>query len=166
LLEEIDGRPMIRRAVEAAAAWPTVVVASATIAEMLARENVRIVPNGEPDRGMSHSLRLADAAIAPDEPIAIMLGDLPDCDGAAIARVVNAYDPAFDVLVPRAGKRLGHPVIFGPAARAKIRDLADGDTQSTLRDDPSLRKRFLDVDDPRPFEDIDTEDELRARRAR
>src|SRR5207237_805280 len=100
LLEEIDGRPMIRRAVDAAAPWPTVVVASASIAELLAGTDVRIVRNDEP----------------------------------------------------------------GPAARAKIKALPDGDTQSTLRDDPSLRRRFLDVDDGHAFDDIDTEEELTARR--
>jgi CTP:molybdopterin cytidylyltransferase MocA len=164
LLETIDGRPMIWRAIDAAARWPTVVVASAAVAATLADASVRIVRNDEPERGMSHSLRLADAAIPPDEPIAVLLGDLPDCDSAAIARVVDAYDANVDVLVPCVGKRLGHPVVLGPAARAKIRGLPDGDTQSTVRDDPSLRRRLLDVDDARAFEDIDTEDELAARR--
>jgi molybdenum cofactor cytidylyltransferase len=164
LLETIDGRPMIRRAIDAAAPWPTVVVASAPVAATLADAPVRIVRNDEPERGMSHSLRLADAAIPPGEPIAVLLADLPDCDSAAIARVVDAYDADVDVLVPRVGKRLGHPVVLGPAARVKIRGLPDGDTQSTVRDDPSLRRRLLDVDDARAFEDIDTEDELAARR--
>ena len=165
LLEPIDGRPMIRRAVDAAAGWPTVVVASAAVAELLRDAAVRIVRNDEPDRGMSHSLRLADAAIAPDEPIAVLLGDLPDCDARAIARVVDAYDAAADVVVPRVGTRLGHPVVFGPAARARIAALPDGDALHTLRDDPGLRRRIVDVADAAAFEDIDTEADLAARTA-
>jgi CTP:molybdopterin cytidylyltransferase MocA len=166
LLESIDGRPMIRRAIDAAARWPTFVVASAAVAEQLAGADVRIVLNDEPDRGMSHSLRLADAAIAPDEPIAVLLGDLPDCDEDAIARVVDAYDTEADVVVPRAGKRFGHPVVFGPGARARIAGLPDGDALHTLRDDPALRRRVLDVPDASAFEDIDTEEELAARVSR
>jgi CTP:molybdopterin cytidylyltransferase MocA len=163
LLEPIDGRPMVRRAVDAAARWPTVVIASATVAELLHDARVRVVRNDDPDRGMSHSLRLADAAIPAGEPIAVVLGDLPDCDARAIARVIDAYDAGADVVVPRAGTRLGHPVVFGPAARARIAALPDGDALHTLRDDPALRRRIVEVADAAAFEDIDTEEELAAR---
>jgi CTP:molybdopterin cytidylyltransferase MocA len=168
LLEQIDGRSLIGRAVEAAAAWPTVVVASDAVAAELAAsgaaQRVRIVPNHEPERGMNRSLALADAAIAPDEPIAVLLGDLPDCDAAAIARVVAAYDDAVDVVVPQAGERFGHPVVFGPAARRAIATLGDGDGLHRLRDLAGLRRRIVTVPDARAFEDIDTEAELTARR--
>jgi molybdenum cofactor cytidylyltransferase len=163
LLEAIDGRPMIRRVVAAASRWPTVVVASAAVAAELLGEAVAIVRNDEPERGMSRSLQLANAVVPAGEPIAVLLGDLPDCDTAAIARVVDAYDADADVVVPRAGKRLGHPVVFGPAARARIAALPEGDTIHTVRDDPALRRRIVDVADARPFADIDTEEELAAR---
>ena len=166
LLQLIGGRPMIRHAIDAAARWPTVVVASNAVAELLREDAVRIVRNDEPERGMSHSLRLADAAIAPGEPIAVLLGDLPDCDERAIARVVDAYDAAVDVVVPRAGTRLGHPVVFGPAARERIAALPDGDALHALRDDPALRRRVVDVADGAAFEDIDTEAELAVRLSR
>ena len=125
---------------------------------------VRVVRNTEPERGMTHSLALANAAIDPLEPIAVLLADLPDCDGAAIARVVAAYDATCDIVVPRAGERLGHPVIFGPAARARIGALPPGDELHRLRDDPTLRRRIVDVPDARAFADIDTEADLRAHR--
>jgi nicotine blue oxidoreductase len=112
---------------------------------------------------MTHSLALADAAIAPGEPIAVLLADLPDCDATAIARVVDAYDATCDVAVPRAGTRFGHPVVFGPAARARIGALPAGDALHRLRDDPALRRRIVDVPDARAFADIDTEADLRAR---
>lgn len=165
-MEPIGGTSLIRRVVAAAACWPTVVVASAAVAASLAGERVQIVRNDEPDRGMSRSLALANAAIAPDEPIAVLLGDLPDCDAEAIARVVDAYDGEADVVVPRADGRLGHPVVFGPAARARIPALPEGDTLHTLRDDPALRRRIVALPDGRTFEDIDTEEELAARLAR
>ena len=137
--------------------------AVATEASLHPRERVRIVHNDEPERGMTRSLALADAAIARDEPIAVLLADLPDCDAAAIARVVDAYRDDLDVVVPRAANRFGHPVVFGPAARARIAALPEGDALHQLRDDPSLRRHIVDVPDARAFTDIDTEADLRAR---
>jgi xanthine dehydrogenase accessory factor len=170
LLERIEGRSLIRRALDAAAAWPTVVVASDAVAAELeasgAAEHVRIVRNGEPERGMNRSLALADAAIPAGEPIAVLLGDLPDCDAATVARVVAAYAEDVDVVIPQAGERFGHPVVFGPVARRAIATLGDGDGLNQVRDAAGLRRRIVTVDDARGFDDIDTEAELAARIAR
>jgi CTP:molybdopterin cytidylyltransferase MocA len=168
LLERLDGRTLIARALDAAAAWPTLVVASPAVAAEIAaqplpRAGLRIVPNDEPERGMTHSLALANAALVPGEPIAVLLADLPDCDATAIARVIDAYDAGCDVVVPRAGERFGHPVVFGPAARARIPALPEGDALHRLRDHATLRRRIVDVPDDRAFADIDTEADLRAR---
>ena len=79
LLLPIDGVAIVTRVVAACEAWPTVVVVSdATVAQALARADARIVHNAAPERGMNHSLALADAVIRRDEAIAVMLGDLPD----------------------------------------------------------------------------------------
>lgn len=170
LLERIGGRSLIGRALDAAAGRPTVVVASDAVAAELAATgvdaNVRIVRNGEPERGMNRSLALADAAIDAAEPIAVLLADLPDCDAATVARVLGAYGDDVDVVVPRAGERFGHPVVFGPRARRAIAALGDGDGLHRLRDAADLRRRIVALDDARVFDDIDTEDELRARIAR
>ena len=165
LLEAIDGRTLIARALDATDGWPRVVVASDAVAAAVG-DRAPVVPNNEPERGMVRSLALGSAAIDPAEPIAIVLGDLPDLDAATIARVIAAYDDDIDVVVPRAGDRPGHPVIFGPRARAKIGMLPEGDNQQALRDDPALRRRVVALDDTRAFDDVDTEDELAARRAR
>lgn len=170
LLERIAGRSLIERAIDAAAAWPTVVVASDAVATELlasgASERVRIVRNDEPERGMNLSLALADAAIDTSEPIAVLLGDLPDCDAATIGRVVAAFDDDVDVVIPQAGERFGHPVIFGPNARRAIAALGDGDGLNRVRDAAGMRRRIVAVDDARGFDDIDTEAELAARIAR
>jgi molybdenum cofactor cytidylyltransferase len=170
LLERIDGRSLVARAIDAAANWPTVVVASDAVAAELrasgADARVTIVRNVEPDRGMNHSLTLANAVIPSGEPIAVLLGDLPDCDAATIARVVGAYDDGVDVLVPQSGERRGHPVVFGPAARRAIATLGDGDGLQRLRDAEGLRRRTVPIDNPGAFEDIDTEEELASRIAR
>lgn len=170
LLERIDGRSLIERAIDAAAAWPTVVVASAAVdAELRASglaERVNIVPNREPERGMNRSLALANVAIPAAEPIAVLLGDLPDCDATLIARVIAAYDDSVDVVIPQAGERFGHPVVFGPVARRAIATLGDGDGLNRVRDAEGLRRRIVPVGDARAFDDIDTDAELAARIAR
>ncbi len=170
LLARIGGRSLIERALAAASAWPTVLVTSDAVAAELAAlglpAGVRIVRNNEPERGMNVSLALADAAIAPDEAIAVLLGDLPDCDAAAVARVVDSYDGGADVVVPQRGRRLGHPVVFGPVARRLIATLGEGDGLNRIRDAASLRRRIVPVADAGAFEDIDTEAELAARIAR
>jgi molybdenum cofactor cytidylyltransferase len=156
LLLPIDGRPLIARVIEAASPWPRVVVAGSRLAPALGSGwALRIVRNDEPERGMSHSLALADAVIAPSEPIAVLLGDLPDITSAAIAAVIGAYDETVDVLIPRHGETFVHPVVFGPRARRNIAALPDGDTIRSLRDDPTLRRRIVPADRS-ALTDIDT----------
>lgn len=155
LLLPLGGRPMIAHAIAAASAWPTVVVTGSEVEPMLAALPVRIVRNDAAERGMTHSLALADAAIEANGPIAILLADLPDITAADIAAVIAHYDDSIDVVVPRYGDRLGHPVVFGPRARRKIAALPDGDTIKQLRDDPALRRRIVDSARGVPH-DIDT----------
>jgi len=169
LLLPIDGIPIVSRVVNAASAWPTVVVVSdAAVGEALARSGARIVRNDAPERGMNHSLALADALVRRNEAIAVMLGDLPDCDPVTISRVINAYDAKSDIVAPEADGRRGHPVVFGPRARAKIAELPDGDTLRTLRDDPAFATRIVTGIDAGAFADIDTpaDYEARLRRSR
>jgi len=162
LLLPIDGRPMIAHAIAAAARWPRVVVAGSGLAPALESSRVLVVRNDAPERGMSHSLALADAAIARSEPIAVLLADLPDITPAAIAAVVDAYDEDVDVVVPRYREAFVHPVVFGPRARRKIAALPDGDTIRSLRDDTSLHRRIVTVD-CNVGTDIDTPGDYRKR---
>jgi molybdenum cofactor cytidylyltransferase len=155
LLLPIDGRPIIEHVLRAAAGWPIVVVAGERVASTLDPRGLRVVKNAAPERGMSHSLALADAAIDAAQPIAVLLADLPDITPAAIAAALEAYDDSIDVVVPRCGELYAHPVVFGPRARRKIGALPDGDTLKHLRDDPALRRRFIETD-AGALRDIDT----------
>jgi CTP:molybdopterin cytidylyltransferase MocA len=164
LLMPVDGQPMIERVIAAAAAWPTVVVAGTEVAAAVAHLPVRIVANHAPERGMSHSLALADAAIEPGEPLAVLLGDLPDLSSQTIATAIAAYDADVDVVIARCGDQLTHPVIFGPLARKNIGALPDGDSQKTIRDDPALRRRYVEIAlDERELTDIDTPEDFAGR---
>jgi molybdenum cofactor cytidylyltransferase len=155
LLLPIDGRPMIAHVIAAAAGWPILVVTGAEVEPMLQTSAVRIVRNDAPERGMSHSLALADSLVTPAEPIAVLLGDLPDITPAAIAVVLSAYDETVDVVVPLCDGTFTHPVVFGPRARCKIPGLPEGDSLKALRDDPGLRRRIVPTDHTL-WTDIDT----------
>ncbi|MFN2459980.1 MAG: NTP transferase domain-containing protein [Candidatus Velthaea sp.] len=166
LLLPIDGEPMVARVIGAAAAWPTVVVAGPAVATVLRDAPVRVIVNDRPERGMVHSLRLADEAVDPAEPIAVLLADVPDVSQGWIRHIIDAYHGDVDVVAPRTGDQPAHPVVFGPAARRKIVTLADGDTLRELRDDPSLRRREVEVLDGSALTDIDTPADYAARARR
>ncbi len=121
----------------------------------LASSDLCIVLNAAPERGMTHSLHLADQVVRADEPIAVLLADLPDISARTIAAVIAAYNDEIDVVIPRHGDTFAHPVIFGPRARRKIADLPDGDTIQRLRDDSTLRRRIVETS-AESLTDIDT----------
>jgi CTP:molybdopterin cytidylyltransferase MocA len=162
-LLEIDGVRLVDRALAAAAAFPTVLVASPEVASVVApRANLHIVVNTAPDAGMQRSLALANDAVGERAAaLAVLLVDTPLVDAALVGRVVAARGDA-DVAYPARDGRAGHPVVFGPRARALLAALPAGDTLRLLRDDPRLSRALLPVDDDAPFIDVDTPGALAA----
>jgi CTP:molybdopterin cytidylyltransferase MocA len=166
LLLPLDGAPLVARALAAAAAFPRVIVASPALATRLtATPGLTIVINDAPERGMAHSLALADAAVADRRAaLVVLLGDTPLVDAALIARLVRARGEA-DVAYPVRAGVPGHPVVFGPRPRAEIAALPDGDTLRHLRADPRWSRVEVPEAGDRPFLDVDTPEDLaRVRR--
>src|SRR5579875_1470223 len=153
--------------IDACAGFPAVVIASrsATAAVLRLRDashrsaqgDIEVVVNDEPERGMAHSLRLADQAISSDRAIAVLLGDKPLVT-AELVRTLIAVDDA-DVVFPERNGVPGHPVVFSPKARALIAGLPDGDTLQRLRDDPSVTRHAVPVADDGAYADVDTEED-------
>ena len=163
-----DGRSFLERALDAAAGYPTVVVVSDAATRDAARalaataSDIRVVVNAQPERGMSRSLALADAALAdPGAACAVLLVDTPLVDAALVARVFCGRGDC-DVAYPMRDGAPGHPVVFGPRARERIRALADGDTLRRLRDDPELTRAIVSIEQRGPFTDVDTPEALAA----
>jgi len=159
LLLPIGGTAMLDRAIEAAAGFPTVAVISPSLA-MHVPATVTVVVNVEPERGMSHSLALAEAAIGDrDAAIAVLLADTPLVDAALVRRVVGALGEA-DVAYPVREGRGGHPVVFGPRTRSAMRALADGDSLRSLRDEPRWARIEVPVESTGAFTDVDSPADL------
>ena len=157
------------RALAASAAYTTVVVSSgadSSLERSALRYGARVVTNVAPERGMSYSLRLANAALGkPHASLAVLLVDTPLVDADVLVRVLAAAVHV-DIAYPIGEDgRPGHPVIFGPRARVAIDALPDGDTLRTLRDDPRFKHATVCFNDDRPFADVDTPDDFERLRA-
>jgi molybdenum cofactor cytidylyltransferase len=148
---------------DSCAARPIVVVASPELAEHLKASGAEltVVVNDAPERGMAHSLRLANQAVEPDRPIAVLLGDKPLVTRELIARMMAALESGIDVAFPQRGGVPGHPVVLSPHARTLLDALGDGDTLHLLRDDPRLTRRSVAIDHEGAYVDIDTEADYR-----
>jgi molybdenum cofactor cytidylyltransferase len=152
---------LLARAIRASSAFSAVVVCSDATLPVAQALQTGVVLNREPERGMAHSLRLANDAIAPEHAILVLPADLLCIEPhhlSAFAALANGDD---DVLYPvRADGTPGHPVYFSARARALIGRLADNEPVAHLRDNASLSRRAVAVDAPWPFQDVDEPSDL------
>ena len=123
LLEPVGGRPVLRAAVEAAAASRAdeVVVVLPPGAEArraaIAGAAVRTVEAADWAEGMAASLRAGLAAVSERaDAVVVLLADMPEVGAADIDRLIAAFDPAEGREICRAVSAdgmPGHPVLFG-----------------------------------------------------
>jgi molybdenum cofactor cytidylyltransferase len=160
----IDGRPLVRHAVERALAAPIaelIVVTGAAapaVAAALDGLAVRCVFNPDYAMGQSTSLRVgALAAPAPYDALLLLLGDQPFVDPAVITRLIDAWQAGAGAIVAPgyAGQR-GTPVLFD---RALVPELCavhgDQGARGIIAADPA-RVAIVPIDDARAAIDIDT----------
>jgi molybdenum cofactor cytidylyltransferase len=161
LLLPVGEVTLLERAIAAAGDRETVVVVAPALAPLVeTRPNLTVIVNDQPERGMTHSLALADASLTDrDAALVVLLADTPFVDTTLVRRILNERGDA-DVAYPvRAGVG-GHPVIFGAQARAAIAALKEGDTLRSLRDDSRWNRVEVAIDDDAPFLDVDTPEDL------
>ena len=122
LLADIDGKPMVRHAVEAlvaSSAAPVVVVTgheADSVRGALAGLDVRVADNPDYADGLSTSLAAGIGAL-PDgvDGVIVCLGDMPMVEARHVNRLISAFDQeeGRTICVPvTAGKR-GNPVLWG-----------------------------------------------------
>ena len=140
---------------------PTIVVVLAPqgpLAGWRPPPGVRTAVNPEPASGMLSSVLvgLAALATAPD-PLLVCPADLPALRPSTVAALLAAYSELGGVVVPRHGRRRGHPLLIAPRWQARMPEIAHHRT--------GLR-RILElaagavlevvVDDPGAVGDVDT----------
>ena len=136
LLIGIDGKPMVRRVAEAAAASqarPLIVVTGherEKVEAALAGMGASFAHNPDHAQGLSTSLKRGLGALPADSDGAVIcLGDMPLVTGAAIDRLIAAFNPVEGraICIPtRRGKR-GNPVLLAKRLFPELAGLA-GDT--------------------------------------
>jgi molybdenum cofactor cytidylyltransferase len=174
LLADVGGKPMVRRAVEAALgseAAPVLVVTghqAARVRGALAGLDVAFVHNGDYARGLSASLaagiRALPSAVA---GTLVLLGDMPHIVPGHLDRLIAAFrDEGGAVIVPvHAGER-GNPVLWPRAFFAQILGLEGDAGAKRLLATPAARVRELDLGTDAIFLDVDTAEALAQARGR
>lgn len=126
----------------------------------LAAAGHHVVPVGDADHGMGHSLAAAVAAAPTQTGWLIALADMPRIRPATIRTVAEALASGAALCAPYYDGRRGHPVAFsvefGPALRALS---GDEGARSILQAHADCLHR-IDVDDPGVVFDINVPGEL------
>ncbi len=171
LLAEIDGKPLVRIAVEqalASRANPVVVVTGHQRNEVevaIAGLDVKLVHNPDYAQGLATSVKAGVAALpASNDGAIVCLADMPQVNAALIDKLVGAFDPASGALVvlPTLEGKRGNPVLW---SRRFFPDLMalEGDVGAR-----HLIARYAEavtevpVDGLAAFTDVDTPDALQS----
>ncbi|WP_244622842.1 nucleotidyltransferase family protein [Microvirga brassicacearum] len=167
-LTSLQGRPLVRHALEAAVgslAEPVIVVTGHRADEIEASLEalpVLIVRSLAFGDGLSTSLKAGFAALPRHSRAAVvLLGDMPLITTRLIDILVRGWrsmgEPA--ALVPTVDGQRGNPVVLSRELECLIRELSgDIGAGSILRGRPDVME--CPVDDPAIFQDVDTPDEL------
>lgn len=174
LLAEVDSKPLVRHAVEAAlgsAASPVIVVTGnggAEVRRAVAPLAVAFVDNPDFSKGLSTSLKCGLRSLPADcDGVLVLLGDMPGVSAALLDKLIAAFDPGEDraiCVATRHGKR-GNPVLW--ARRFFPEMLAiEGDVGARhLMGQYAELLVEVEAPDDGPLTDIDTPEALAAYRS-
>jgi molybdenum cofactor cytidylyltransferase len=173
LLLELEGRPLIRRAVELAEASQVdevVVVVGPNRPEMeqaLDGTSARLVDNPDHLTGMASSLKAGLCALGPQvEAVVVLLGDQPFQAPGIIDRLIETYRAGGQpIVLPLYAGRRGNPVLFD---RSVFQELAqqqgDQGGRAVIMADPT-RVATIAFDSAQAQCDLDTWEDYQAARA-
>jgi molybdenum cofactor cytidylyltransferase len=170
LLAEVDGVPMLVRAVNAAlaskAASVTVVLGhEAEKAEaLLAGRRVILVRNPDYAQGMSTSLRAGIRALPPEaEAAVVLLADMPRVSAVQVDRLIDAFEAGRpSIVVPQRNGRRGNPILWPHEFFTRMQAVSgDKGARGLLEEHPQCI-RSVEMDDDAIHADVDTPDNLQA----
>lgn len=168
LLAEIEGVPLVRRAVEAAVsslARPIFVVtghAEQAVRAALAGLPVTFVSNADFAEGMSTSLRAGLGALGEVDGVLAMLGDMPAVRPATLDGLMASFiaEPQADAVVPLYEGHWGNPVLIARALFPEIATLKGDAGARKLLQMEGRRLCLLEVDDEGVIRDVDVPEDL------
>jgi molybdenum cofactor cytidylyltransferase len=173
LLEDFGGKPLVRRAVEAALgskASPVIVVtggSSNAVRQALGGLNVHFVNNPDFAEGLSSSLKAGIRAVPEESSGAVIcLGDMPHVSSELVDKLIAAFAPERGAMIvaPVKNKQRGNPVVWARRFFPELLKL-EGDMGArklaNFYDEGLLE---IEVADDAAFEDIDTPEALAAAR--
>jgi molybdenum cofactor cytidylyltransferase len=173
LLLELEGRPVIRHAVEALAGAgieDIVVVVPpehGSIESALAGLPVRLAVNPAPEAGQAGSVVAGVRALTPPtEAALIALGDQPVVPRAVIVGLLECHRATgLPIVAPRYHEGRGNPVLFDAAVFPELLRLTGDQGARGVIDADSTRVALVPFDLPMP-RDLDTPDDYESLRAR
>lgn len=172
LTAEIEGQPMVARAVDAAlasGAAPVIVVTGHddnAVRAALEGRKIEIVHNPDYAEGLSTSLRAGvDALPAGIDALLVCLGDMPDVTQAHLGRLAAAFDPeeGRTICVPTFSGKRGNPILWGAQYILEMRGLKGDVGAKHLIGEHEDAVCEVPMPDEGIFRDIDTPDELKRR---
>ncbi len=169
-LVELDGEPLVRRALRVlAGCTPLHVVLGAAAVEVAAVLPPGVAATVAPDwgSGMGASLRAGlDALPADVDAVLVHLVDLPGVTAAAVARLLAAATGPDTLLRAAYSGRPAHPVVLGRAHWAAVHAAATGDAgaRGYLGGNPAVG--LVECGDVAAPEDVDTPEQLARFRVR
>lgn len=167
LAAELDGKPLIRHALEAVPKELLSCVAVVTqypeIAEMAREFGFEPIQNKHPDYGISHTIALGTQALSSCDAILYMVSDQPLLGASSVARVIAEWRTHPDHIIGAAhnGKR-GNPCIFPREFFCELLALTeDHGGNSVIRCHPErlitvevAQEELTDVDTPKALADL------------
>ncbi|GAA5159213.1 MULTISPECIES: nucleotidyltransferase family protein [Amycolatopsis] len=166
-LVELDGEPLVRRALRALAEGGcepvrVVVGAQADDVRALLPDRSLAVHAEDWETGMGASLRAGLRALPEADAVLVHLVDLPKVDARVIARLAALASPEVVARAAYDGKP-GHPVLFGRRWWTEIADSARGDRGARDWLAPRQDVRLIECGDLGSGFDVDTPADLHRR---
>lgn len=167
LVQELDGRPVVRWSAESLMGAPVdeviVVVGSndAPVRDALKGLALRFVRNARAEVGMASSVAVGVSAVsARTEAVLIVLGDEPLAGRAPLERVVQRYkEGGAAVVAPTFRGVRGHPVLFDRSVFPELLALTGDRGARAVADRDPGRLAIVELDLPKPI-DVDTPADL------
>ena len=171
LLIPVDGKPMVRHAVDAAlmSGCEHVVVVTGymqdQVTAVLSGTPIATVHNPDYAKGLSTSLVAGLAAVPADaDGVLVLLGDMPLVDRRLIDRMIAAFSPADgrSIVIPVANGHRGNPVLWAAPFMERMRFLRGDMGAKALIAENEGQVVEIAADNDAPLVDLDTPEALTA----